>query len=308
MKRRLWPYLIFALLGNSLALWVYVTASEERDTGEVWESFKFEDIKAVSYKTETLKAKFTPLSINYGWIEFANTGKGVKASSHAFLAGPKGKELWFNLSPFWASKVLGDSKQLDLKSFGLDKADKHFALELNNGKTMVYDIGGRGFQSSDYYVLDPQREKAFLWDRQTINLLESAPERLSLDNLNFLLPETAKKIVLDKGGITRTLTRVGHEWVDADKVLSPSDFLLQWLDKVGRLKAGGYVDTIPKGNALFKLSVDAETPWNITFYKDEPQHAFLLKFSDDKPLMVIEDKIFAPFYEELSLGKTPAKN
>ncbi|RYZ82327.1 MAG: DUF4340 domain-containing protein [Proteobacteria bacterium] len=307
MKRKIWPSLLFALVGGALALYVALAGTTERESGQAWETFKFEDIQSVTYEKPGLKVSFVPLNINYGWIEYTEAGKAVQQ----FLAGPKGKNLWFNLSPFWASKVLGEASGLKLPSFGLDREDKRFTVVLRDESVLPFTIGERGFQSTDYFVLDPRKAKVFLWDRHTIDLLEDAPTRLALDTLGFLDPEGLDKLVLSAGGKERALVKESKVWKEGKAPLNRDDPLLTWLDGLSKIKAGGYVAQENLGassEVLFRLGLESGKVWSLTVSKDSKTQAILLGLGEEKPSMVIDSKSFAPFYEELRLGKLGFKN
>ena len=144
--------------------------------------------------------------------------------------------------------------------------------------------------------------------RQTVNLLENAPERLSLETLNFLNPDVLKKIVLIHDGKTRTLMRETREWQEGTRSVHKEEPMLQWLEKVSKLEAGGYRDDgTSNGEPLFRLALVGDNAWNISVSFDPAVRAYVFRFGDGKPSMYIEEKVFAAFYEELRLGKFAPK-
>lgn len=299
MKRALWPYLLFALAGAGLALWVTLQRGPKHQEGAAWESFKAEEIRSVSFETAKLKVRFSPLSLNYGWIDYAEAGK----PSRTFLAGTKGKDFWFNLSPLWASKVLGDAKHLKLSEYGLDQEDKTFTIELRDARKLAYRIGGRGFQSSDFFVLDLQRQSVFLWDRMTVSLLERAPTRLALDTLSFLNPEGLNKIVLTSDGQTRSLLREAKAWREGAKPVSSEEAFLKWLDRVSKLKISGQREQGgSKNEPLFSLALEGDNAFDLRFSFDAAAKIYVISLGEGKPQILLDEKAFGPFYEEFRSG------
>lgn len=295
MKRKLWPYILFALLGAGLALGVSIEKGPKYEEGIAWESFKPSDIKSVSYANSKVHVRFTPLSMSYGWIEYVEEGK----EPQILLAGPKGKDFWFQLSPLWASKVLGDASRMKLSDYSLDQQDKTFTIELTNAMKIAYRIGGRGFQSSDYFVLDLQRQSIFLWDRMTTSLLERAPAKLALDSPSFLNPEGLNKVTLVNGGRTRTLVREAKAWREGEKPIYAEEPLLKWLEKVSKLKTSGFRNRRSANEEpLFSLALEGDNAFNLRFGFDAAGRVYAISFGDDKPELLLEEKIFAPFYDE----------
>lgn len=306
MKRLIWPYILFAVLGAGLAYWAFTEKGPKHEEGIAWESFKAEEIKSIQYVSPKVTVRFTPLSMSYGWIEYREAGKEPRV----LLAGPKGKDFWFHLSPLWASKVLGDAKGLKLSDYGLDRDDKSFTIELANGAKTAYRIGGRGFQSSDFFVLDMQKEKVFLWDRMTMSLLERAPEQLAVDSPSFLNPEGLNKITLinARDGKTRTLLREAKAWREGEKAIYPDEPLLKWLENVSKIKTSGLRDRGSLSEEpLFSLALEGANAFHIRVSFDRAAKVFVIGFGDDKPQLLLDEKSFAPFYDEFRASNFTSK-
>ncbi|MBC7532909.1 MAG: hypothetical protein H7318_15150 [Oligoflexus sp.] len=302
MKRNLWPYLLFALLGAGLAFWVTIEKGPKHEEGSAWESFKSADIKSVSYASPKVNVQFIPLSMSYGWIDSKEEGK----ESQMLLTGPRAKDFWFHLSPLWASKVLGDANRLKLSDYGLDREDKTFTIELTNGKKLAYRIGGRGFQSSDYFVLDLQKQTVFLWDRMTISLLERASAQLAIESPGFLNPEGLNKITLMHAGKARTLEREVNTkaWRDGEKPIEAEEPLLKWLGQVSKLKLSGSRN---RGSAneepLFSLVLEGDIALHLNFSFDPAARVYVISFGEDKPELLLDEKTFSSFYDEFRASK-----
>ncbi len=300
MKRALWPYFLFAVLGAALALAVTLEKPADHREGQIWQTFKVNEIKEILYETPTKSVTVTPLSSSYAWVDFAEKD----ASAQRFLAGPKSKDLWFELSPIWASKLLGKASDLKLSTYGLDKEDNRFTIVDKNASKIVYILGGRGFQSSEYFVLDKQRGEVFLWDRRTVNLLDNARQRLSVDSPSFLNPEGLTKVQLAFDGKERSLTRTNGQWSEQEKPLENADPLLRWLEGVSKLKAESFLNPgSPKGEVLFSLELEGASLWSLQFYFDPKALRYTLSFGDNYPSLVLDEKSFAPFYAEMKQGK-----
>jgi len=299
-RRTLWPYLLFALLGIGLALAVTLQTGPKQDEGLAWDTFKAEQIKALRYESPKVKVHLTRLSTTYGWLDFTEQGKATQT----FLVGSRGKTLWFNLSPLWASKVLGEASGLKLSDYGLAAPQKSLHIELTSAPTRELSIGGRGFQSSDFFVLDRQKQAVFLWNRQTLDLLERAPEQLSLSKPEFLNPDGLNKIVLLIDGKMRTMTREAKEWQEAGKHVFAEDVFLKWLDKVSKAPADGFSMAAPaNGQLLFSMILEGENAFQIRFMFDQPSARYWISFGDDKPILFLNPKTFGPLYEEFVKGK-----
>lgn len=307
VKRRIWPALVFALLGLSSALWVSVDKGPKHEEGQAWESFSSQDIRSISLINPRYKVKLTPLSISYGWIEYMENGK--EQEPQILLAGLKGKDLWFDLSPLWATKVMGDASQLKLSDYGLDKEDQLFTVELNSNKNLVYRVGQRGFQSSDYFTLDKQKNAVFLWNRETISVLERAPTRLAVETPTFLDPAALNKIVLIYKDKIRAIVRQSKDWREGQRSVYPEEPLFKWLEKVSKVKVVGYRKAgTPSAEELFRLDLEGDNAFALRFYFDEAAKAYLISLGEDKPLLILDPNSFSPLYDEFRAGNLFPKN
>ncbi|RYZ57652.1 MAG: hypothetical protein EOP07_09360 [Proteobacteria bacterium] len=301
VKRRIWPALVFAILGLIAALWVSVDEGPKHEEGQAWESFSSQDIRSISLTNARYKVKFTPLSISYGWIEYLENGKDKEPQ--VLLAGPKGKDLWFDLSPLWATKVMGDASRLKLSEYGLENDVQLFTVELNNNKNLVYRVGQRGFQSSDFFTLDMQKNAVFLWNRETISLLERAPARLAVESPTFLDPAALNKIVLIYKEKIRAIVRQSKDWREGQRSVYPEEPLFKWMERVSKLKIEGYRKAgSPAGEELFRLDLEGDNAFALRFYFDAGAKVYLISFGDDKPQLILDEKSFSPLYDEFRAG------
>ncbi len=300
MKQRLWPYGLFAACGVALALGVTLQTGPKHQDGQAWESFKPDEVKGVAYQSSKMQVHLLPLSMSYGWLEFAERGQ----SPQTFLVGSKAKSLWFNLSPLWASKVLGEASRLNLSEFELDKEDKAFQIELISGQKRELRIGGRGFQSSDYFVLDLQKQIVWLWDRQTLDLIEHAPAQLALTQAEFLSPGSLNKIVLMVEGRSRTLLRVAKEWQEDGKAIFAEEPLLKWLEKASKAPVSGFRSmATANGELLFSLTLEGDNAFQLRFFRDAQTKDFWISLGDDKPVILLDQKAFSALHDEFLAGK-----
>jgi hypothetical protein len=301
VKRRIWPAVVVAMLGLGSALWVSVDKGPKHEEGQAWESFSSRDIRSISLVNSKYKVKFTPMSISYGWIEYMENGKDKEPQ--ILLAGTKGKDLWFDLSPLWATKVMGDASHLKLSEYGLDQDVQLFTVELNSNKELVYRVGLRGFQSSDYFTLDLQKNAVFLWNRETISLLERAPSRLAVETPSFLDPAALNKVVLIYKDKIRAIARQSKDWREGQRSVYPEEPLFKWLEKISKLRVQGYrKPSASLGEELFRLDLEGDNAFALRFYFDAVAKVYLISLGEDKPLLILDEKSFTPLYDEFRSG------
>ncbi|MES2745970.1 MAG: DUF4340 domain-containing protein [Bdellovibrionota bacterium] len=301
MERKLWPSALLALFCLIAALAVALINPKDKRPGQAWAEFPLASLKTLEFQSPGRQVTIEPLGANAAWITQSDD-KGPQI----FLGGERVRDLWFSLSPLWATKSLGKVRENKAGEYGLTEANRVFRIVRSEGPTREFVIGSRGFQSSDYFVLDKAQDKVFLWNRGTIDSLND-PARLALKTLSFLNPEGLNAIVLSQpedASRTRTLVKNSKLWSEAEKPLLSDAPLLNWLLRFSKLTIKGYHASSSKTvQPLLRVTFETETRWNLALVYSADDRSYRLQFGPGKPEILLDSTEVSLLWEEWTTGK-----
>lgn len=306
MIRSLGTWALLAFLSFAAALIVGLRTPDERRPGEVWAQVEVSELQKLTLATSQQTVELVPTGIASGWVTLSTPGKAPEE----FLSGPRTRDIFFALSPIWANRVLGKiskKKQLD---YGLDENARSLQIQTREGGGQSFLIGKRGFQSSDYFVLDKAKDRVFLWSRETIDLL-SDPARMALKDLAFFNPEGLNRFMIfaaTEAKPSRVLVKSSKLWSEDGRSIALDEPLLDWMEKVSRLAIKGYRPSpSASGQILIRLVLETESRWDLKLIYDELSKAYFLDLGGGKPQILLDTDALTPLLAEWSAQKFDQK-
>jgi hypothetical protein len=181
----------------------------------------------------------------------------------AFLANDKFDELLARLTPFRATRGIGEIKQDKAEQFGFDDVQVHLRLTCSGKKTEL-EVGGRTYGTNGRYVRRVGESQAFLLDGSMIGDLQSAQYKFQQGEMHdFPLSEVDEAVVRAGDAERKQLHRNRKlekeaRWVDAAEPDRRNELFQTWFQRVGRLKAKVYLG--PDAKPGSDLQIEASEP------------------------------------------------
>lgn len=157
------------------------------------------------------------------------------------------------LVPFKAVRALGKIPDSRLAEFGLEKRETSLSVTIA-GKERKLLIGAMAPGGTDYYVVDPTSNEAYVAKADAIRELEAGDNRLLERDLHAYKEIDVRSAKVTANGKTRELVRTGPDtkkfWADPADKEKADETVGNWLSKVDRLKISEYLAEAPKDGTL----------------------------------------------------------
>ena len=171
----------------------------------------------------------------------------------AFSSVTVGNKVAEGLVPFKAVRALGKIPDARLAEFGLEKHETSLTVTLS-GKERKLLIGAMAPGGTDYYVIDPTNNEAYVAKADAIRELEGGDNRLLERDLHTYKEIDVRSAKVIANGKTRELLRTGPDtkkfWADPADKERADETVGNWLAKIDRLKISEYVAEAPKDGTL----------------------------------------------------------
>ena len=153
--------------------------------------------------------------------------------------------------PLKATRSLGKIPDSRLAEFGLEKRDTSLTVTLA-GKEHQLLIGAQAPGGTDYYVLDPTSNEAYVAKADALRDLEGGDSRLLERDQHAFKEIDIRSAKVTAGGKTREFVRTGPDskkfWADPSDKEKADETVGNWLAKIDRLRVSEYVGQPPEGN------------------------------------------------------------
>jgi hypothetical protein len=157
------------------------------------------------------------------------------------------------LVPFKAVRALGKIPDSRLSEFGLEKRETSITVTLA-GKERKLLIGSMAPGGTDYYVIDPSNNEAYVTKADHIRDLEGGENRLLERELHAYKEYDLRSAKVIAGGKTREIVRGGQDmkkfWADPSDKEKADETAGNWLAKIDRLKPSEYAAQAPEGHTV----------------------------------------------------------
>jgi hypothetical protein len=157
------------------------------------------------------------------------------------------------LVPFKAVRALGKIPDSRLAEFGLEKRETSLTFTLA-GKERKVLIGAMAPGGTDYYVIDPTNNEAYVIKADHIRDLEGGDNRLLEREQHAYKEFDLRSAKVIAGGKTRELIRGGQDskkfWADPADKDKADETAGNWLSKIDRLKVSEYAAQAPEGHTV----------------------------------------------------------
>jgi hypothetical protein len=154
------------------------------------------------------------------------------------------------LVPLKAVRALGKIPDARLAEFGLEKRDTSLTVTLA-GKEHKLLVGAVAPGGTDYYVLDPTNNEAYVAKADALRDLEGGDNRLLEREQHAFKDIDVRSAKVTAGGKTRELVRSGPDgkkfWADPTDKEKADETAGNWLAKIDRLRASEYAAQAPEG-------------------------------------------------------------
>jgi hypothetical protein len=157
------------------------------------------------------------------------------------------------LVPFKAVRALGKIPDSRLAEFGLEKRETSLTVTMA-GKERKLLIGAMAPGGTDYYVLDPTTNEAYVAKADPFRDLEGGDSRLLEREQHGFKDIDIRSAKVIANGKTRELVRGGPDgkkiWADPSDKDKADETAGNWLAKIDRLKVSEYAAQAPEGNTV----------------------------------------------------------
>ena len=176
----------------------------------------------------------------------------IKKTS-AFPSVALGNRIADGLVPLRAVRALGKIPESRLSEFGFEKRDTSLAITFG-GKEHKLLVGAVAPGGTDYYVIDPTNNEAYVIRAEQLRELDGGDNRLLERDLHGFKDIDIRSAKVIANGKTRELVRGGPDtkrfWADPTDKDKADETAGNWLAKIDRLKASEYVAQPVEGQTL----------------------------------------------------------
>lgn len=295
----------FAAFTFILALYLGLKDPKDRRIGEAWTKIESTNIRTITYTDEKKSVVIEPTGGTTAWVTLKAEGE-----TQTYLAGSKVRDLYFAFSPIWATRKIGALNTRKKKEYGFDQSPASLRFELREGLSQEFLIGRRGFQSSEFFVMDKANQKVFLWNREPIDMIQD-PARIAMKELQIFNPELINTIGIEAGdpAKARELIKSRKLWSERGKPLSLEDPVFDWLESLSTLKVGAYrVRPEAPSAYLMRLVVRLESLFDLKIIYDEKTKGYFLDFGPNRPQILLDTNAIEPLLAQWNEDKIQAKN
>jgi hypothetical protein len=170
-----------------------------------------------------------------------------------FSSMTAGNKVADQLVPFKAVRALGKIPDSRLAEFGLEKRETSLTVTIA-GKERKLLVGAMAPGGTDYYVIDPTNNEAYVSKADALRDLEGGDNRLLEHDLHAYKEIDIRSAKVIAGPKTRELVRSGPDtkkfWADPADKEKADETVGNWLAKVDRLKINEYIAEPPKDGTL----------------------------------------------------------
>jgi hypothetical protein len=210
---------------------------------------------------------------DYNIIPPANPDGGatptIKKTS-AFSSVTVANKIAEGLVPFKAVRALGKIPDSRLAEFGLEKRETSLTVTLG-GKDRKLLVGAMAPGGTDYYVLDPTNNEAYVAKADPFRDLEGGDSRLLERDQHAFKEIDVRSAKVIANGKTRDLVRGGPDtkkfWADAADKEKADETAGNWLSKIDRLKVSEFVAQAPAGHTVVARVEYSGGPGNLGFFE-----------------------------------------
>jgi hypothetical protein len=189
-------------------------------------------------------------------------GEGQEPKTEIFRGGATAEDLWHQLEPLRAKRVLGQVAGEKLQELAL--ADTTVSLTLTvRGRDHRFDLGGEAFGSSDRYAKETDGRVVVLPASLTRDL-DTGRSRLMERRLIRATRPEVEALALSRLGRTARIVQhsgtqsAGAFWSLAGEETASGQFQT-WVDKFFRLQAVGYRAGEPGGDWQSEATITVES-------------------------------------------------
>jgi len=176
----------------------------------------------------------------------------VKKTS-AFSSVTAANKIVDGMVPFKAVRALGKIPDARLAEFGLEKRETSLTITIA-GKERKLLIGAMAPGGTDYYVLDPASNEAYVTKADALRELEGGDSRLLEREQHAFKEIDIRSAKVIANGKTRELVRGGTDskkfWADPADKDKADETAGNWLSKIDRLKVSEYVAQPTEGQTV----------------------------------------------------------
>ncbi len=145
--------------------------------------------------------------------------------------------------------AIDDEKRTEME---LDETEATLTVTAGD-QERVFDIGGRSYGSNDYYLQERDGGAVYLVESRMVGDLKGGHNRLMERNLQAFQLEEVDRAVIQGGEAAREFVQLNRDdrtaayWADPADTTRAADAADNWLGKLMRLRATGYLVGDPTG-------------------------------------------------------------
>ncbi|HET9953405.1 MAG TPA: DUF4340 domain-containing protein [Polyangiaceae bacterium] len=261
------------LLAVAGALAFSVWSREEKaertksETIEVW-SGRADAVESVEFESKKRKVRVQPKSDAQGRYYVVRLDKEdeppapkpadsstpplpppVKRESQLFIGTKEAEQFIEKVAALKAVRAIGKVEAARNAEFGFDKPEGTIKVKVA-GKEHVLTIGGQTPGGTERYAKAAPSNEVFAIESDLVQSLNFADSRLLSHNLQGFEDEEVKRVRISKAVKSRELVRMPEKkeaWADAATPTKADETALNWMTKLGRLRAINFVEK-PTGN------------------------------------------------------------
>ena len=212
------------LMISSLVLALYSAIDQSSNEDELVLRLKIESIEAVKAKIEAIE-----VALKDNWVEYRDDKKSANFAADL----RKGREYLGKVARIAARQIIGKAEALSLDDYGLGAQEAGEFEVVAKGKSHVFKVGRKSFQSAERYFLEEESGMIFLAKHDFfINLIEASrnlkkvnlmPEAVDLASIEIMrgsqkvqllsTHESKDQLLWKKNGETK-VSEIFEQWLD----------------------------------------------------------------------------------------------
>ncbi len=243
--------LLFAAL--SLAYYSSLPVDKSSEGRVEWLKIEPSSISQVSYESSGRKVEVSKRSDEFYWVKYQNLvntiDKKADPEPQEFRASKQVLDVLAFFSPMYATRDLGDGKDLDLANFDLEGAGEATITVQATGDIREFKIGKRSYGSRDIYIHDLKSGHVLLLNGSAFDKIKNARGSLYERRLYELTEAEVSRVVVRSAGKEKALEHSSKNsngitiWSDSEAPATEKPSYKSFVTKVKKINAQTYASS-----------------------------------------------------------------
>ncbi|MBI2890971.1 MAG: DUF4340 domain-containing protein [Nitrospirae bacterium] len=261
------PLVLLVLLAVvlGLAYWTWTRDRTERTRGITLVDIRPSELTSVKLDLQDASIEVVPRRHpdsggEVYWVTRTpkTSTEGTGNETESYKGNEAVREIVEGLAPFEAAQAVGTIPDEKLSEFELSDTSDRITISAG-GREYAYRIGGRPYGKTLQYIQDPGSRQVYLMQGRPFDDLKGGSARLMERTLHSFKTESLTRVEISAGDRKKILIQSyasdpkKASWADVDKPAEPKDLYKNWMDKILRLRAMGYLPVFKDVKPVLEL-------------------------------------------------------